>query len=226
MGLNQLQLAVYLLNYWLIEYCCDSLHWLSSSSAHMVTLSHTASLIWDLVEAPQSGYLGPPLHGLFMYYLILLGLSCSLSFLQDILWLKWQMFQPSLLAQSSFHQVQIIVPKAYLDKSTSRKYAVGIIFLQHGGWILRRSFAKELAPKYQVLIRPLLASYLWISVGQSKSMGKVRVNVGGHYNTAGVLEDVVHLELPMDLPTTVAENWCGQGQQSMIYLTQNVTLFH
>lgn len=48
----------------------------------------------------------------------------------------------------------------------------------------------------------------------------------GHCNTAGVLEDVAHLELPMDLPTTVAENLCGQGQQSMIYLTHNVTLFN
>lgn len=57
-------------------------------------------------------------------------------------------------------------------------------------------------------------------------MGKVRANAGGHYNIAGVLEDVVHLELPMDLPTTVAENLCGQDQQSMIYLSHNVTLFH
>lgn len=89
----------------------------------------------------------------------------------------------------------------------------------------KRGLRKIISTKVPSTHQPSACIILVISVGQSKSTLKVRVNVGDHYHRAGVLEDVVHLELPMYLLTKVAENLCGQGQQSMTYLT-HMTLFN
>lgn len=68
---------------------------------------------------------------------------CSLSVLQDISVTKVAHVSALTLSTVLLTLGTNDCPKASLEKSTSRYYAVGIISLQHDGWVPKRTTSRE-----------------------------------------------------------------------------------